>query len=73
MNGARATRRRSSVTSMPREQSVHPHPHPMDVSKWSIDDIKLRMGRGNMDEDRLDFVHASDDIIKELFVLSQIE
>jgi len=40
----------------------------MDVSKWSIGDIRHRIGRGNMDEDLLDFVHASDDIIKELFV-----
>ena len=60
--------RRSSVTSMQRERIVHPHTHPMDVSKWSIGDIRHRIGRGNMDEDLLDFVHASDEIIQELFV-----
>lgn len=57
---------------MPRERSVHPHPNTMDVSRWSIDDIQLRMGRGNSDEDRLDFVHASDDMIKELFVTDRM-
>eukprot|EP00985_Skeletonema_marinoi_P026651 scaffold20854_cov147-Skeletonema_marinoi.AAC.1 len=72
MNGGRPSRRRSSVTSMPRERSVHPRPHPMDDSEWSIDDIRHRVGRGNMDEDCLDFVHASDDIIQELFVTDSI-
>ena len=57
---------------MPRERSVHPHPNTMDVSRWSIDDIQHRIGRGISDEDRLDFVHASDDIIKELFVTDRM-
>eukprot|EP00984_Skeletonema_dohrnii_P025374 scaffold14521_cov152-Skeletonema_dohrnii-CCMP3373.AAC.1 len=72
MNEARPSRRRSSVTSMQRERSVHPHPNPMDVSEWSIDAFPHRMGRGNEDEDRLDLVHASDDIIKELFVTDRV-
>ncbi|KAL7455841.1 hypothetical protein ACHAWC_008195 [Mediolabrus comicus] len=62
---ARRSSRRSSGASAKSNESVHPHPCPIDVSKLTDSQIRESLGRCQA---QMDFANVPDAIIKELFV-----